>query len=263
MSWTELYRQSDNLNSIEELIYNGVDVNTLSNNGDSLMHIAAMKCNIEVIEFLTNCGATVDKPNNSGETPFLCVTKNKKSSFNDIQKALGLLVDNGANIHQVDNLNLGALAKADYNFKPDVILALLKYPIDQSATPFLHDIRYIDYIPKFLKAGADIDIVSDGKKIMNEVIFWGNVRLTKFLIDAGANINHQNKNGFTPIMQTANHINDKQFKLLLDAGADLFLKDNNSLLVVDHIKDPKRKAIVEKIMLEQEIDMSDAISLGL
>ncbi|GMU22399.1 MAG: hypothetical protein AMXMBFR13_24850 [Phycisphaerae bacterium] len=55
------------------------------------------------------------------------------------------------------------------------------------------------------------------------------------LIGAGANVNHRNKQGETPLMWTARQSNLGCIKLLLSAGADPYARDRQGRQAIDHM----------------------------
>lgn len=57
--------------------------------------------------------------------------------------------------------------------------------------------------------------------------------------------------------------NEKQFMVLLKAGADLFIEDCSGKSAMDYLTDTDFKHVIEKILLEKEIDEDESISLGL
>jgi ankyrin repeat protein len=90
------------------------------------------------------------------------------------------------------------------------------------APDLLIAIRNGDYgqVNRLLRAGADINTVdSDGTTALMHSIIESDTKITKLLIDSGANVNAKNKLDSTALMYAATNI--AKTRLLLDAGADV------------------------------------------
>jgi len=83
----------------------------------------------------------------------------------------------------------------------------------------------IDAIKIFIKYKFDIN--TKDSKNGNTAIFKIQDDTTKFLIDAGADINIQNNYGNTALILASQSSLYESVKLLLDAGADMSIKNKN------------------------------------
>lgn len=52
-------------------------------------------------------------------------------------------------------------------------------------------------------------------------VMHGSVECTRLLLDAGANVNHKNKDGITPLHRAAEYERPDCATLLLEKGADI------------------------------------------
>jgi hypothetical protein len=93
----------------------------------------------------------------------------------------------------------------------------------------------------FLKYGIDVNTIDKyGRTALHLTSYHGNNELTRFLIENGAEINLRDLSGDTPL-----HINVRKnfppdiaiIKTLIDAGADLQIRDANGLSVLEKAVD--------------------------
>jgi len=61
----------------------------------------------------------------------------------------------------------------------------------------------------------------------------GHLRITAFLIGAGADVNAESPNGSTPLMMGAMYGNSEVVKLLLESGAEAYLRNDQGLSALD------------------------------
>ena len=107
------------------------------------------------------------------------------------------------------------------------------------------------HLKLLFKAGLDLNILNElGESMLGmaclmkyaEDKFYDNIRIVRFLIENGADIDHRDKAGFTALDFAAMNNNKEIIKLLLANGASV--ERNNNILVakrkelLDHVKDP-------------------------
>lgn len=81
------------------------------------------------------------------------------------------------------------------------------------------------------------------------------------LIKNGADINAQNDIGLTALMMAAN--NKESLKILLEAGADTWIQDNQENTVAHYAKYKELQAMIEKHRLAEDADQEEINSLSL
>ena len=87
------YTLIGNHEKMEELITQGADVNFVGNKGNTLLHIAVIKCDLDATRILLKNNAKPDVKNKTGKTPLLIAVENGEKNI------ARTLVDHGANYH--------------------------------------------------------------------------------------------------------------------------------------------------------------------
>ncbi len=104
--------------------------------------------------------------------------------------------------------------------------------IDQFSFKFPYNPIKIDECCKLIEAKANVDIVDqEGNSPLLKAVFAGCLvhrsDYVKLLIQAHANVDAQNAEGFTPLMIAAKYGNYEICTMLIDAGADITLRNTN------------------------------------
>lgn len=196
----------------------GDSIDTKLDQGNSYLHIAAEHNAITCIPILFEEGASINRCNDSGDTPLHVAIVNNNPG------ALSKLIKLGANVNQMNG--------------------------DQRVPLFIAAMKgHYECIMELLKDGAckkDIDrkdILSDSTALM-AAAYKGDLTSIHTLINAGANVNEQEKNGgysalhfvisaaFSYKSYEINGYNFVENRLkcisaLLNAGADVNIQHNN------------------------------------
>lgn len=215
IGWTPLMLAAANTASkymisiIKLLIKNGANVNDRSADGcTALMHIAYdsnHKYSIDAIKILLANGADINLHDNEGFTALIYACDYCETNSNI--ETVKVLLDNNAKVNASDNTGYTALM----------------YVENQN----------IDIVNLLIGAGANVNQCDNRGYtalivyITNEINYTPAVQINsiKALIQAGANVNLRNKFGKTALMLSiwANCI--KLCKILIKAGADIYIGD--------------------------------------
>ena len=182
----------ENYHEVKNAINNEADVNARDKNGQTLLHHSMYHfAPIELIEFLLDNGADVNARDKNGATPLHYATLREF-------KVLKLLIDNGADVNARDKKGR---TPAHTTFLKEYNNDNLKLLFDNGAdltaenkdglTPFQVALLKHGYsIPEiteiaemFINARADI---------------FAPIELIEFLLDNGADLTAENKDGLTP-----------------------------------------------------------------
>jgi len=254
--WTPLHlacRYSKDKSVPEFLHAQGADPLILDNDGRSILHLAAANGNLSVISFaLQFCD--VNATDNNGRTPLHYACRNSKDKsipeFLHAQGAEPLILDNDGE---------SILHWAAVNGNLSVISFALQFcdvnaTTNNGCTP-LHLACCISKdksVPEFLHAqGADPLILgNNGSSILHLAAEKGNLSVISFALRF-CDVNLRNEDGKTPLhWGVTGEASIDAFQLLLDAGADPDIRDNNNKTVID---------IVERIKWHSGQDVIDLL----
>lgn len=188
------YVGSGNTAGIQTLLDQGADINTEFETQTPLC-LAASDGNIEMVEYLINAGADVNKANVKGVTPLMFATISKHG------EVASLLIDKNADINAMDWFKNTALYFAVN--KNDVSTARL-----------------------LLERGADINARNAyGSPLIYEAIQMRSVQMASLLIENGASINDTGINdSFSPLLYAKMRKCDDIEELLNNNGAWIYVR---------------------------------------
>jgi ankyrin repeat protein len=234
---------------IEELLKAGVDPNaSLSRYGDTALMMASRTGKPDAVKVLLDHGAQVNAKETWGDTTALMWATSERHS-----DVAAMLVAHGANVNARSKIVPAPQARGDGNMlgyaprdlKPDEKLESLVRGKELNVvlpsgglTPLMFAVREGDQASTqiLLKAGANInEAAGDLSSALGLAIQNGFYDLASFLLDNGADVNHADLNGCTPLW-LAVHARNQDFSVgipwivtadpffliekLLKAGAD-------------------------------------------
>jgi quinoprotein dehydrogenase-associated probable ABC transporter substrate-binding protein len=203
------------------------------------------------VKFLVEKGADVNKPDPQGWTPLLNAARQRKDNI------IKLLVELGADVNKADSSGLTPLIAAamrDHVPSIEVLLengADIEEPGPQGFRPLALSIAESKYeaAKALMDGGADVSVASgeDGLTPLMVIaaqtspaegsrFLPGSTRpsdIAKGLVERGAEVNAQSKNGVTALMIAATHNSAPMIGLLMDAGADPSIKNKQGLTATD------------------------------
>jgi uncharacterized protein len=175
---------------------------------------AIQKNNIAEIDKLVKSGVDVNVKGKGNMTPLLW-------AFPAGEKVFGHLLELGAdpNIKLTEDIIWGAFGK-----DTSVTMACVGGPVDgEMYQKCFYDVDMDNYLKLVLKHGGDPNQTDiDGQTPIFRSFTGGNAQFTKkiaLLLDAGADINHQDNQGFTVLMRKGISCSPDTL-ILLNAGAD-------------------------------------------
>lgn len=239
-----------NIQMIKYLLDNGADVNIRDIDLNTPLHNASGYSDV-ILEWLLKYNADVNVKNKYGVTPLM-----KSLLYKKLDSAK-TLIEHGANINDSDdngvNVFMYSLINSYWTFEFMLNYDVNIYKINkfgQNALIFAARYGNIAALKYFLNIRDSIYSKNYNKNLnINYVDFLGDGALDaamsngkhetfKFLVEHGADINIQNKRGFS-ILMSAIFINDIiNIQLLLDHNVDVNLADNqgNTALLFAIIK---------------------------
>lgn len=183
-------------------------------------------------------------------------------SFDDFFRAIKLddgntvtqLINRGFDANTPDTSGEFALALAIREPAPKVVAALLRWPkidvevrngADESPlmmAAFTGDLPLCKQL-----IAKDADVNKPGWAPLHYAATKGHVEVIRLLLDEHAYIDASSPNGSTPLMMAAMYGTPAAVKLLLEAGADPMIKNDQGLTAIDFAQRGERKDSAEII----------------
>jgi len=233
--------QKGSADAVRDLIAAGAvmstkPVRTRHGPGGTALENAAQRGEVEMLRALLSAGI---------KDPEVKTEALKRAASAGKIDAVRLLIQNGAN-----PIAVGVLVSAAGSGIPAVVQEILKYKPDVNARgedsmtainaclQAYHpkdkdkEVKLKEVVRLLLDAGADPNI-ADNTGHTPLIINARDLEIAQMLIAHGANVNAQAKNGFTPLMNAGTV---ELTRLLLEHGADPFVKDNQDKTALDWAK---------------------------
>lgn len=171
-----------------------------------------------VVKAFIGAGIDVNGKDKYGNTALM------KAAMEGHKKIVKMLVNAGA---QVNNKN-----GADYT--------ALKFAIGG---------KYKDIVKILLEHDADLHDQDDWgiTPLMEAILRKSDKEIVKMLIDAGADVNHRNKDSNTALIWAAANGNKDIVKMLIDAGADVNIVNKYGETALTRAKNRKNEEVVEML----------------
>jgi len=200
------------------LVEKGADVNQPDPQGWTPLQNAARQRKDGMIKALIELGADVNRPDDSGMTPLIA------AAMRDHVPSIKVLIEKGANIEQPGQQGFRPLALAIAENKYESAKALMEAGADLSAASGADGLT-----PLMLIAAQTSP--AEGARFLP-----GSTRpsdIARGLVERGAEVNAQAKNGVTALMIAATHNSAPMIGLLMDAGADPAIKNQQGQTATD------------------------------
>jgi len=111
---------------MKQLIDRGVKTDSVSNVGDTPLHLAAASSRASAVEFLLRAGAQVDSRSTRGDTPLhAAAAPQPTAAADDARRTIQVLVGHGADVGARTGIGATALHRAALIGRPVTIEALL------------------------------------------------------------------------------------------------------------------------------------------
>ncbi|MEA3523279.1 MAG: ankyrin repeat domain-containing protein [Campylobacterota bacterium] len=256
---------SANKDLIVYLLNKGLDIDGVDNNGNTALNIAVKFEDYEdIISLLIQRHASLDHQNEKGQTP---LTSALRSGFSTISK---LLIDNGANIHVVDNLHtpltlihnsiLRYPNHADdfRSLESELLIRGAHVNIPANAlgwTPLYLSISKMQthvlklHLELLIQLGADINYLDSNKRpALMIASSLGRYEAVEILLNNYAKIDLLDNFGWSALMLGVYYNHYKIVKLLLHVGADANLTSPQQFSALKIAKQHKRDNIVSLLL---------------
>lgn len=192
--------KTGNLIRLKEIINLGVNINNKDQNGNTILFLASLYGQKEVVELLINIGANVNERDNNGRTPLMY------AAYNGHTSVIELLLQSGADVYQTDNWGTRtAIYVAFFNGHREVLDLFEDWGFEHFINDSVvinrlsnltlekkFDLRVQDIFKRFLKWVGDNDVIYNNKTVLMRAAEIGNEEAVEILLKAGTNINLKN-----------------------------------------------------------------------
>jgi ankyrin repeat protein len=240
------------LETIQKLIDSGVDVNakkrTLTVTGWTPIHYAAYYGQANAIRALVKAGGKINARDDEGDTPMSLAVGNRTSTeLIDVLMEVGAEIDRGAT---------SPLQMAASSGNEQMVRHLISRGADprESANksvggPLWSAIasRNGAIVQMLLKAGAEVNAGHEKENALDAAALHGLLDITRMLLDAGADPNHRDSQGQTPLMSAVFSKRPEIVEMLLGAGADINAKSLDERTALDRAEREKLSDIVSML----------------
>jgi ankyrin repeat protein len=209
---------ANDVDRVKFLVEKGAAVNKPDPQGWTPLQNAARQRKDGMIKALIELGADVNRPDDSGMTPLI------GAAMRDHVPSIKVLIEKGANIEQPGPQGFRPLALAIAENKYESAKALMEAGADLSAASGADGLT-----PLMLIAAQTSP--AEGARFLP-----GSTRpsdIARGLVERGADVNAQSKSGVTALMIAATHNSAPMIGLLMDAGADPALKNQQGQTATD------------------------------
>ncbi len=257
---------NNNIDAVEALIKKGADPNAADKNGCTPLCEAARQNDVAIAKKLIQLGADVATKQEAGtETPLMAAIS-AQYPYNEM---VSLLLAHNADINAKDKSGYTPLMAAAYRGHNAICNQLLDRQADANAVDFLGR-NVLHYIDGSLPAGTVKRLIAATKDLNNVEGFQQRTALmtliqdhktlaATLLIEAGAEVNAQNKLGQTALHYALKTNHPDIAKKLLDKKADMALREIGTGVTPLHVAAQYgHSEIVEKMVkLGADIEIKD------
>ncbi|WP_264705551.1 ankyrin repeat domain-containing protein [Wolbachia endosymbiont (group A) of Gymnosoma rotundatum] len=234
---------SGELDIVKCLVFKGANVNAKNIDCRTPLHFAADNGNLSVIKYLIRKGADINAEDEYANIPLYFAIRNRKLEI------VKYLVDK-TDINNKYNDTLLHLAVCSGEL--DVAKYLVSRGVDINAKSkflplHLSSLRGLDIVGYFFKKAAS----AEGgyyETPLHYAVFHGNLEITEYLIEKGADVNARNRNSNTPLHLAIMKGKIDVVKVLLKHNADVNAKNNEGKTALHYATDFNHRDLVELLL---------------
>ena len=171
----------------------GADVNIANKDRQTALFRAARNGHDECVKILIKAGVDVNITDRDGNTALF------KAAEKGYNKCVKLLVEAGTSVNRKNNFGHTALFRATMDGKPE----------------------RLNCIEILLKAGADVNVITNHGTCVTRSIMSGGIQVTKLLLKAGADVNLTDNKGVPGLYRAVEKAKPHRVKMFVNAGADV------------------------------------------
>ncbi|KAK3238046.1 hypothetical protein CYMTET_51916 [Cymbomonas tetramitiformis] len=222
------------------------DINEKNTMWNTPLHEAAQRGHLEVINALMGVGADVNLENRKGRTP---LQEAARGGHLEVIKAL---VQAGCDIRTLSESEMHiAMSRAVADGDVSMVEALLTAESSQAPLMIALDRGLLDVARLLLEAGADANVLNqDGFTPLIAAAEEGKPFVVSMLLQAGADVNRAGSAGQTAVYQACQEGHTSIVQMCIQHGADVNLAMHANMdelaYVADHFKSKVAKRLLER-----------------
>ena len=227
---------------VKALIEAGADINGQDEDGTTPLMEAACWYDDQMVHELIRAGASVSAKNNKQQTA-LHTASNSESMWaprKGLSSVVNALIEAGADINGQDEDGTTLLMQAAYRGDDQMVHELIRAGASATAKN------------KKLQTALHLAISSTNRRAQGK----GHSSIVKALIEAGADVNGQDEDGTTPLMQAACGYDDQMVHELIRAGASVTAMSKQQKQRALHIACKEGHSSVIKALVEAGADVN-------
>ncbi|KAK2875038.1 hypothetical protein FQN49_001836 [Arthroderma sp. PD_2] len=234
---------------ISHLITNGAKLDSQNTEGQTAVHFLATNGNIALLAHLQHAGADMGMADKNGVTPLHLASRGSI-------EVVKFLIENGADIAAITSKGETPLYYACERNNLEIAKLLLSRGASAAVGPLLvkpaanGKTRMVQLL---LRAGADIEAEIMGKTPLYAASAKGYTKITKLLLDKGANTESVNYINWRPLYAASHNGHVWTVKALVEKGACLTAANNHGSTAL-HAASELGHACVVKILLDAGAD---------
>jgi len=226
----------NHLDCVKILIAAGANPNQMNSMRKSALIFAIKENNTQILKYLLHAGASPNQQDWEGETAVMVAFAHQNVEFVNIFLAEGVYMNLKNHHHDTILMMVACIghielvrkciaAGSDLNLQDISGFSALMMAVQNG---------HIEIVRTLITAGANVDLQdNEGKTALILAANRTCMSSLRMLIAAGANVNLQDNTGKTALMQLVKHsppeiIDSGLVKILIKAGAHLFLKDDHA-----------------------------------
>lgn len=232
---------------VQRLLIKGADIDTANVDGLTALHQACIDDNLEMVEFLVEHGADVNRGDNEGWTPLHATAS---CGFLSIAK---YLLDHGANVSAVNNDGELAIDISESDEMEELLQKEIEaHGVDCEASRHSEERMMLEDARQWLntKTFGDVPHPKTGATALHVAAAKGYLKVMNLLLQAGANVNCQDIDGWTPLHAASHWAQREAVDLLCEHDCDLELKNYVGQTAFD-VADPDVLRQMEELKKKQ------------
>ena len=249
----------NNRDIVEFLIEKGAKVNKADDEDVTPLYNAIIYNNIDIVKLLVENGADVNKANAKNETPLHIAV------HHGYKKIVKILIENGANINTQDTINKytplhlalscpGPIEDEAFMGYLNIAELLIKSTTDRGKLE-ITDRQKNTPLHKLIGTINKIKLDDTSRGLGYSDLYKAALNIVNLLIENKVNVNAANENGNTPLHRALRNDDFELAYILIEAHANTKIKNNNNKTPLQSIDDADLTRFQEFLENKKEMQL--------